>query len=272
LEEPLEIPDPEFQALSMETHAQHLHKAPGNGWKHYFFEFFMLFLAVFCGFLAENFREHYVEKEKARQYIESLYDDLKNDTARIAGNAAFDGRKIEVLGMLNDCYDAILKNTRYNDCLLNIIQQTATNRPFIRTDRTLKELANAGGFRLLNQEDADSIISYEDDWNNFEDFQSTVYQNVQNTVRSSINEVYNFKANTQMFKPESGKIINGENLDKTDVTAPLLFSADKNLLNKYFNELQLYFRVTYNHKRMLLDLKDKQARLIGYFRKKYGYE
>jgi hypothetical protein len=28
---------------NMETHAQHLHKAPGQGWKHYFFEFLMLF-------------------------------------------------------------------------------------------------------------------------------------------------------------------------------------------------------------------------------------
>ena len=42
------------QTKNMETHAQELHKAPGRGWKHYFFEFFMLFLAVFCGFLAEN--------------------------------------------------------------------------------------------------------------------------------------------------------------------------------------------------------------------------
>ena len=46
----------------METHAHHLHKSPGHGWKHYLFEFLMLFLAVFAGFLAENKREHIVEK------------------------------------------------------------------------------------------------------------------------------------------------------------------------------------------------------------------
>jgi hypothetical protein len=28
-----------------------------KNWKSYFKEFFMLFLAVFCGFLAENYRE-----------------------------------------------------------------------------------------------------------------------------------------------------------------------------------------------------------------------
>lgn len=45
----------------------------------------MLFLAVFCGFLAENQREHYVEHHRAKEYAKSLLDDLKEDTAEIAG-------------------------------------------------------------------------------------------------------------------------------------------------------------------------------------------
>jgi len=67
----------------METHAHDLHKAPGHGWKHYFFEFFMLFLAVFCGFLAENWREHRAEKERATDLAHSFYDELKRDSASI---------------------------------------------------------------------------------------------------------------------------------------------------------------------------------------------
>lgn len=67
----------------METHAQHLHKAPGEKFWHYFFEFFMLFLAVFCGFLVENFREHKVENERAKEFAESMVKDLQNDTLSI---------------------------------------------------------------------------------------------------------------------------------------------------------------------------------------------
>jgi hypothetical protein len=67
----------------METHAHDLHKAPGHGWKHYLFEFFMLFLAVFCGFLAENWREHLAEKERATDLAHSFYDELKRDSASI---------------------------------------------------------------------------------------------------------------------------------------------------------------------------------------------
>src|SRR5438876_2708680 len=72
---------------NMETHAHHLHKAPGKKWTHYIFEFLMLFLAVFAGFLAENWREHFVEREKETQYMKSLVSDLENDTANL--NAGF---------------------------------------------------------------------------------------------------------------------------------------------------------------------------------------
>ena len=46
----------------METHAPHVHHASGKKFSQYFYEFLMLFLAVFFGFLAEYFLEHQIEK------------------------------------------------------------------------------------------------------------------------------------------------------------------------------------------------------------------
>ena len=75
----------------MEVH-HHSHPPAGAGhmkkWTHYFWEFLMLFLAVFCGFLAENQREHYVEAHRAKEYAKSLLGDLKEDTAEINGGIA----------------------------------------------------------------------------------------------------------------------------------------------------------------------------------------
>ncbi|MFN8291944.1 MAG: hypothetical protein U0U70_16920 [Chitinophagaceae bacterium] len=65
----------------MEVH-HHAH-TPRKKWTHYFWEFLMLFLAVFCGFLAENKREHIVENHRAKDYAHSLYFDLKEDTAEL---------------------------------------------------------------------------------------------------------------------------------------------------------------------------------------------
>ena len=72
----------------MEVHP-HTHTDPAHGgtsrkrFKHYLWEFLMLFLAVFCGFLAENFREHQVEKARERQYMQSMIQDLQSDTSSL---------------------------------------------------------------------------------------------------------------------------------------------------------------------------------------------
>jgi hypothetical protein len=39
----------------------------------------MLFLAVFCGFLAENLREHTIEKDRAHQFLQSMLLDVRTN-------------------------------------------------------------------------------------------------------------------------------------------------------------------------------------------------
>jgi len=65
----------------MEVHA-HTH-TERKKWTHYFWEFLMLFLAVFCGFLAENQREHFVEHKRAKDYARTLINDLRLDTSEL---------------------------------------------------------------------------------------------------------------------------------------------------------------------------------------------
>ena len=43
----------------------------------------MLFLAVFCGFLAEYQLEHKIEKDRETKYMRSMIEDLKLDTAEL---------------------------------------------------------------------------------------------------------------------------------------------------------------------------------------------
>lgn len=65
----------------MEVH--HQAHTSRRKWTHYFWEFLMLFLAVFCGFIAENQREHIVEGLSAKEFSKSLVKDLQNDTTAI---------------------------------------------------------------------------------------------------------------------------------------------------------------------------------------------
>ena len=57
----------------MEVH-HHSH-TQRKKWTHYFWEFLMLFLAVFCGFLAEYKLEHVIEQKREKQFIKSLIED-----------------------------------------------------------------------------------------------------------------------------------------------------------------------------------------------------
>lgn len=84
---------PNQETENMDTHAHHLHHAPGEKFWHYFYEFLMLFLAVFCGFLAENFREHYVENERAKELAENLYNEIIADSVNVQQRTAI--RKIK---------------------------------------------------------------------------------------------------------------------------------------------------------------------------------
>src|SRR6185503_10187300 len=71
----------------MEVH-HHGHVHEKKKWKEYVFQFGMLFLAVFLGFLVENFREKSVERHIEREYIESLVKDMVTDSLIAAGNAS----------------------------------------------------------------------------------------------------------------------------------------------------------------------------------------
>ena len=70
----------------LEVH-HHAH-TPRKKWTHYFWEFLMLFLAVFCGFLAEYQLEHKIEKDREKIYMQNMLDDLKADTAIYSDYAA----------------------------------------------------------------------------------------------------------------------------------------------------------------------------------------
>src|SRR5262245_32014682 len=86
----------------MEVH-HHSHLASGEThtarkkWTHYFWEFLMLFLAVFCGFLAENFREHQVEHKREKTFIGSFIEDLKMDTLQLGEMISFLNEKGKLL-------------------------------------------------------------------------------------------------------------------------------------------------------------------------------
>ncbi|MGZ8553760.1 MAG: hypothetical protein ACXWV8_10165 [Chitinophagaceae bacterium] len=68
--------------MEVHHHAHHGHEK--RNWKTYLWEFLMLFLAVFCGFLAEYQLEHTIEQQREKEYAAALYDEFLADSVAVA--------------------------------------------------------------------------------------------------------------------------------------------------------------------------------------------
>jgi hypothetical protein len=152
----------------MEVH-HHTHTARQK-FLHYFWEFFMLFLAVTLGFFVENLREHSIEHQREKQYMKSMKEDLAKDTAMITERV----RWAQSLAWHMDTIVTIIENETFDESSLrtlyraNLKALSFYNIGF--TERTSQQLKNAGGMRLIRKAAvADGIINY---WN-----QSDLLQN-----------------------------------------------------------------------------------------------
>ena len=131
-------------------------------WTHYFWEFFMLFLAVFCGFLAEYALEHKIEKDREYQYARSMVEDLKLDTASLNNIIRSRTKQSEML----DSLSLLLNETVNSSNLSNLYYYSLRTArfaflQFIYNDRTIQQLKNSGSLRLIrNKIVSDSITLY----------------------------------------------------------------------------------------------------------------
>ncbi len=249
----------------MEVH-HHAH-TPRNKWSHYLWEFLMLFLAVYLGFLVENLREHRIEHKRADNYIESFYEDLKTDTANLNRLVEQETNKVSSLSVFKSCYDSLLQNHNPSS-LLVIINNTQFNTGFTPEKRTLDQLFNAGGFRLLKGEDADSITAYVARCTVIENFEKTVYQQTQDNLRNIFNQLVSFPANASL----SSNLAEQPNMDLDSTTVKIFRTEDRPLLDQYFNTLLQYIRVTVSHRNMMRRVNKKAADFINYFKEKYGLD
>ncbi len=147
----------------MEVHA-HTHPSSSSGphkkWTHYLWEFLMLFLAVFCGFLAEYQLEHKIEKDRANELAKSFYQELKNDSVSIA-------EKYQNRIKLENSLQYLMKhfkdssNTNLSKTfVVNFHRGILFRYPTLFEPRTvvLEQLKNSGSLRYFKNEELQKLI------------------------------------------------------------------------------------------------------------------
>jgi hypothetical protein len=163
--------------------------------REYFLEFLMIFLAVTMGFIAENIREKIGDRSKEKEYIESLVQDLKTDTALTA--RTIKSLTSQMYGM--DTLEILLTpDVNKNDSAVYICyrqQSSLHNEHAINfSDRTITQLFSSGNMRLLRDKSvSDQITEYYSEIKNV-DSQKSFYTDYFHKCLEIYQEIYEFES------------------------------------------------------------------------------
>ena len=245
----------------MEVH-HHSH-TERKKWTHYFWEFLMLFLAVFCGFLAENQREHIVEKKRAKEYARSLVHDLSNDTSQLSNF-------IKRVPFFVAKYDSFLlshRNLKTTGQLYYYSSFVNTMTDFTSNVSTLDQIKNSGSLRYFDPHIQDNISEYArlvDRNKDYKPFAFPIFERAI-TLRSKIfdEEVFYYD---YLFDPEKQS---SRPTDSFMHSNPRLINSDPTLMKEFSNAviakrkaelvmLNVYYKPAFNKAVELIDLLNKK--------------
>ena len=221
-------------------------------WTSYFLEFLMLFLAVSLGFLADNYREKLSENAKEKEYIRSMIEDAETDQVNIKNAIASNLVRINHLDSLAVlCMKPELPKN-IGPYLYKHYRYGLIHPDFITpTERTLQQLKNAGGMRLIrHKKAADIIIQYNGNTDKLKN-QQAFYERYQNRSIDIAMKVFDFqKFGFNNLSPSMK--------DESAAEYYRLKTTDKNTISEFGNVVIMYQGVARYYSQLLHDM-DIQA-------------
>jgi hypothetical protein len=213
----------------------------------------MLFLAVFCGFIAENWREQLREHRREKEFIRSIVEDIKSDTLQ-------SNRTLIQLKRIKSGIDSVLillSSPEIIDNSNNAYRLWTKNlglEVFVSNDRTIQQLISSGELRLIrNKAVSDRIMIYEQTLKKYYTQSDLMYGAV--VQMTSYTKIFDFI-----------------NLDKNmNIPVPLSEEGKKSL-NEAYARLQLWNRGLMGLISWLEDVNEEGKRLVIFIQKEYQLE
>lgn len=242
----------------MEVHS-HTH-TPRKKWRHYFYEFLMLFLAVFCGFLAEYQLEHIIENQREKQFIKSLIIDINSDLKLIDEQNRIHQMRIRIADSLIDFLASPEAIINQGDDLYYFGRIVNRTLIFANNDRTIEQMKNSGGFRLIrNQNASNEIMDY--------------YQQIQKIrlfeSRESGEQDEYKKLAVKIFDPRVFRKMTADTVINRITGNPSLLSNDKALLQELAGVIQYLTGSRVQIMSLKEKLKLSGLKLINFLNKEY---
>jgi len=250
----------------MEVHHPH-HAGQNKNWKEYITEFFMLFFAITLGFFAENIREIYIESHREKEYMQTMVQDLKEDTSRINQSIALSSVKANAM-------DSLIRNIYakpYNDSSMRVMYYLFRKYMAAGTDvsfsqRTINQLINSGNLRLIKDISiSDSIVSYDINIQKILQQYIIFHDQYQQTAREISNRIFDSYYLLDYTRSTAQGLLN------TNVKLKLL-NDDEKILKEYANVVYGGKGVLNAYVNMLKAQKIRAKIIIEILTKAYGLE
>ena len=233
--------------------------------REYFLEFLMIFLAVTMGFIAENLREGITDRKKEKEYIESLVQDLKTDTARAARIVR--GLTAQVHGM--DTLEVLLRpGINKNDSLVQIAyrqQQSLHNQHTMSfSSRTITQLFSSGNMRLIRDRSvSDGITGYYDSVREV-DMQKQYYIDYFHKCLEIYQQLY-------YFDSYHTHIDTAENIElySTDIRKIRIGITNSDSLNRFKATIEITKQIIFSYRRDVELLDQKAGDLLVFLKREY---
>jgi hypothetical protein len=205
----------------------HHHSHHPKKWKEYLTEFFMLFAAVSLGFLAENIREGYVEKERSHELVSSFIKDVELNVQFL--DSLIKGDKKNLLKC--DSIALYIIKTPKDIDLAYVYEIPATSYRYLSNNDTYDQMKSSGSLRYIKDTALLSMMIEYSNLSKATEFRSVVqeYDYTANEFQSTLNKyipieiaankrksVYNFPerfiadSNDKKFYDETTSLINNK--------------------------------------------------------------
>jgi len=226
----------------------------------------MLFLAVFCGFLAENQREHYVESLREKKYIQNLLHDLARDTMNYNLSIALRLERENQAHQLITMLYSPDRNKHLSDLYFFARQMPRMNTIFYSTDATMNQLKNSGALRLIKRtEIADSIVAYNAAMEAYAENRKTEIE-TRIAFREAVGNV--FDASVLLAMIDSA----GDDMDKTVIPPTFvkpLITENQQTINHLCTLVHFLYSQSIIGRKSLHRYKEQASRLTELLKKEY---
>ena len=219
----------------------------------------MLFLAVFCGFLAEYQLEHKIEKDREKKFMRLLVQDIQSDIDSIAKIKIHrTERYLQAISL-----HTMLINGEYKSNGADVYywgRNVSRRQFFLSADGTMQQLKSSGNLRLIHSSQIiQKIIAYDVAYRNYLlqlDLESQLVSDYR-TYAARIFDAGKFKT-----------VIDGNNTIRPDGNPQLLDNSPA-AINELSNRLNYLMGAQYRLNYLLDELSEKAVELSGLIKKEY---